>query len=129
MGPHKSGLKSCVTALIFVKALGDMRMKAAYRGRSGVDVDTEAADDYRAAQVRAGRLESCACFSRRLDIPARSCVTSMLEKSRLESSEWRIIECEGLRDTRQIGERLRAGVNWGSCLPEAALLAEAIAGP
>jgi anaerobic selenocysteine-containing dehydrogenase/bacterioferritin-associated ferredoxin len=112
---------------------------------------------YRAAYVSADRLEACAYFFRRPELPARAWPASLFAKEKLEASErtallagrplragddagalvcscfgvgrhtlHRLIASEGLTDARQVGERLRAGTNCGSCLPEIrALLAVA----
>ncbi len=112
---------------------------------------------YRAAHTHDGRLDACAYFCRRPELPARGWLASMFAKERLESADriallagrplratddegaivcscfrvgrntlCRVIEGEGLTDTRQVGARLQAGTNCGSCLPEIrALLAGA----
>ena len=104
---------------------------------------------YRAAYVVNDRLEACAYFSRRPDLPARGWLASLFAKDSLPAQDRlallagrplraaddagplvcacfavglhtlsRVIDSEGLTDTRQVGERLRAGTNCGSCLPE-----------
>ena len=108
-----------------------------------------AAGVYRAAYLSADRLEACAYFFRRPELPARAWLASLFTKERLDASERtallagrplraaddagalvcscfgvgshtlrRLIAREGLTDARQVGERLRAGTNCGSCLPE-----------
>ena len=116
-----------------------------------------AAGVYRAAYLSADRLEACAYFFRRPELPARAWLASLFAKEKLEASEriallagrplhagedagalvcscfgvgrrtlHRLIADERLTDTRQVGARLRAGTNCGSCLPEIrALLAAA----
>jgi assimilatory nitrate reductase catalytic subunit len=108
-----------------------------------------AAGIYRGAYARDDRLEACAYFSRRPELPARGWLTSLFAGDALGSDERsallagrplragddsgplvcscfavgrnvlrRIITSERLTDARQVGERLRAGTNCGSCLPE-----------
>ena len=104
---------------------------------------------YRAAYVMNDRLEACAYFARRPELPARSWLKSLFAQERLQPVERlallagrplragddagpvvcscfavgrntlrNLIAKEGLTDPRQVGERLRAGTNCGSCLPE-----------
>ena len=104
---------------------------------------------YRAAYVVDDRLEACAYFSRRPELPARAWLGSLfatddvpgparlalLAGRPLRAADdagplvcscfavgrhtiSRLIESAGLTDARQVGERLRAGTNCGSCLPE-----------
>ncbi|MGH8269240.1 MAG: (2Fe-2S)-binding protein, partial [Steroidobacteraceae bacterium] len=108
-----------------------------------------AAGIYRSAYIVDDRLQACAYFSRRPELPARSWLTSLLTQEQLQVADRlallagrplrpaddagpivcscfavgrhtlsRLIESEGLTDARQVGERLRAGTNCGSCLPE-----------
>jgi assimilatory nitrate reductase catalytic subunit len=104
---------------------------------------------YRAAFIIDERLQACAYFSNRPELPARAWLTSLLTGEPLPGAERlallagrplraaedagpllctcfavgrhtvsRLIDSEGLTDARQVGERLRAGTNCGSCLPE-----------
>jgi assimilatory nitrate reductase catalytic subunit len=108
-----------------------------------------AAGIYRGAYIVDDRLQACAYFSRRPDLPARSWLASLLTQERLQPADRlallagrplrptddagplvcccfavgrntlaRLIDCEGLTDTNQVGQRLRAGTHCGSCLPE-----------
>ena len=104
---------------------------------------------YRAAYVVDDRLQACAYFSRRPELPARSWLKSLFTQEHLQPVDRlallagrplrtgddagpvvcscfavgrntlrNLIAKEGLTDPRQVGERLRAGTNCGSCLPE-----------
>ncbi|MDE2447841.1 MAG: molybdopterin-dependent oxidoreductase, partial [Gammaproteobacteria bacterium] len=104
---------------------------------------------YRAAHVAEDRLQGCAYFSRRPELPARSWLTSLFMQQRLQPADRlallagrplrggvdagplvcscfavghntlrNLIAAEGLTESRQVGERIRAGTNCGSCLPE-----------
>lgn len=104
---------------------------------------------YRAAYVMNDRLEACAYFSRRPELPARGWLTSLFNQDHLQPADrlallagrplravddagplvcscfavgrntlCNLIASEGLTEPRQVGERLRAGTNCGSCLPE-----------
>ena len=104
---------------------------------------------YRAAYLSADRLEACAYFFRRPELPGRAWLASLFAKERPDASERtallagrplragddagalvcscfgvgrhtlrRLIASESLTDARQVGERVRAGTNCGSCLPE-----------
>jgi assimilatory nitrate reductase catalytic subunit len=108
-----------------------------------------AAGIYRGVHIVNDRLQACAYFSRRPELPARSWLTSLLTREHLQSADRlallagrplrpaddagpilcscfavgrhtisRLIDGEGLTDARQVGARLRAGTNCGSCLPE-----------
>jgi assimilatory nitrate reductase catalytic subunit len=108
-----------------------------------------AAGVYRAAHMIDDRVEACAYFSRRPELPARGWLSSLLLQERLRPVDrlalvagrplragddpgplvcscfavgrntlCNLIVSEGLADARQVGERLRAGTNCGSCLPE-----------
>ena len=104
---------------------------------------------YRAAYVVGEKLEACAYFSRRRELPARGWLASLFAKDSLPAPDRlallagrplraaadagplvcscfavgrhtisRLIDSEGLTDASQVGQRLRAGTNCGSCLPE-----------
>ena len=104
---------------------------------------------YRAAHVADDRLQGCAYFSRRPELPARSWLTSVFMQERLQPADRlallagrplrggvdagplvcscfavgrntlrNLIAAEGLTESLQVGERIRAGTNCGSCLPE-----------
>ena len=104
---------------------------------------------YRAAYVVNDRLQACAYFSRRPELPARSWLTSLFTQEQLQPFDRlalpagrplrgggdagpvvcscfavgrntlrNLIAKEGLTDPRQVGDRVRAGTNCGSCLPE-----------
>ncbi len=104
---------------------------------------------HRAAHIVNDRLQACAYFSRRPELPARGWLASLLTSESLPATDRlallagrplrpaedagpvvcscfavgqrtlsRIIASEGLTDCAQVGERLRAGTNCGSCLPE-----------
>lgn len=136
------------------KRLGGVAADADY-----LEYSDAASGVYRAAHARGGRLEACAYFSRRPELPSRSWLASMFAKELLTGADrvallagrplraaedegpvvcscfrvgchtlCRLIEKEGLTDTDEVGRRLRAGTNCGSCLPEIrALLAAAAA--
>jgi assimilatory nitrate reductase catalytic subunit len=114
-----------------------------------LDLHDPAAGAYRAASITEGRLEACAFFSQRANLPARAWLSTLFSKEALTASE-RVALLAGaaaniradtspvvcacfnvprdtirscisgnkLTTTRQIGERLKAGTNCGSCLPE-----------
>jgi assimilatory nitrate reductase catalytic subunit len=104
---------------------------------------------YRAAYLADDRLQGCAYFSRRPELPARGWLASLFDHESLPAADRlallagrplraaddggplvcscfsvgrhtlsRLIASEGLRDAREVGERLRAGTGCGSCLPE-----------
>lgn len=104
---------------------------------------------YRAAYLLDDRLQACAYFCRRPELPPRAWLASLVAQDRLQSADrlallagrplhavddagplvcscfavgrktlCDLIAREGLTDARQLGERLRAGTNCGSCLPE-----------
>jgi assimilatory nitrate reductase catalytic subunit len=104
---------------------------------------------YRAAHVVNERLEACAYFSRRPELPARGWLSSLFSHEPLQPTDRlalvagrplragddagplvcscfavgrntlrHLIASEGLTNARQVGERVRAGTNCGSCLPE-----------
>jgi assimilatory nitrate reductase catalytic subunit len=104
---------------------------------------------YRGAHMVEDRLQACAYFSRRPELPARSWLSSLFTQGALPAADRlallagrplrpaedggplvcscfavgrntldRLIQSEALTDVRQVGERLRAGTNCGSCLPE-----------
>ncbi len=109
------------------------------------DVD---AGIYRAAYFQGGRLESCLYVSPRPELPSRSWLAAQFEKTRLTGEDRMsvlagrpsrlsadagatVCSCfkvgrntieaavaQGCRDTREIGKRLKAGTNCGSCIPE-----------
>jgi assimilatory nitrate reductase catalytic subunit len=115
-----------------------------------------ASGTYRAAFLVGERLEACVYVSRRPDLPDRTWLGGLFERSRLAATERtsllagrpsgarddagplvcscfvvgrntlrRAIAQHGMTDSRQVGARLRAGTNCGSCLAEIkALLAE-----
>jgi assimilatory nitrate reductase catalytic subunit len=120
-----------------------------------LDYCDDASGIYRAARVVGERLEACLYVSRRPQLPARAWLMSLFaqpitERDRtallagrplaagadpgpLVCSCFRIgrrtiveaVRAHGLSDTREVGERLQAGTNCGSCLPEIrALLAQ-----
>ena len=104
---------------------------------------------YRAAYIVNDRLEACAYFARRPELPARSWLKSLFGQEHLQPVDRlallagrplrggddagplvcscfavgrntlrNLIASEALTDPRQVGERVRAGTNCGSCLPE-----------
>lgn len=108
-----------------------------------------AVGSYRAVHLLEDRLEGCAYFSRRSELPARSWLASLFAAEKVQLTErlallagrplqaggdagplvcacfavgretlCRLIARDGLTEARQVGERLRAGTNCGSCLPE-----------
>ena len=110
---------------------------------------------YRAAWFRDGALAAVVCVAPRPELPARAWLASLFQRPRLEaldragllagrpidrSADTGPIVCacfgvgrrtlqaaiaSGCRSTAQLGEKLRAGSNCGSCLPELrALLAD-----
>jgi assimilatory nitrate reductase catalytic subunit len=119
-----------------------------------------AAGSYRAVHLLEDRLQGCAYFSCRPELPARSWLASLFAAEKLERTErmallagrplhagddagplvcscfavgraalCRLIAREGLTEARQVGERVRAGSNCGSCLPEIRALLAASAAP
>jgi assimilatory nitrate reductase catalytic subunit len=104
---------------------------------------------HRAAYLVDDRLEACAYFSRRPELPARHWLSSLFIRGHLQPADrhallagrplrtaedtgplvcscfavgrttlCKLIASEALTDSRQVGERLRAGTRCGSCLPE-----------
>jgi assimilatory nitrate reductase catalytic subunit len=119
-----------------------------------------AAGSHRAVHLLEDRLEGCAYFSYRPELPARSWLASLFAGEKVEPAQRmallagrplhagddagplvcscfavgrdalrRIIATEGLTEARQVGERIRAGTNCGSCLPEIRALLAAGAPP
>ena len=114
-----------------------------------LEYSDQASGIYRAAYIVDDRLQACAYFSRRPDLPARGWLTSLFTRDHLQPADRlallagrplragddagplvcscfavgrntlrNLIASEELTDCRQVGERLRAGTNCGSCLPE-----------
>ena len=114
-----------------------------------VEYSDAASGIYRAAYIADERLEGCAYFSRRPELPARGWLASLLAKDSLSATDRlallagrplqatedagplvcscfavghrtlsTLIAGEGLTDCDQVGQRIRAGTNCGSCLPE-----------
>jgi assimilatory nitrate reductase catalytic subunit len=104
---------------------------------------------YRAAHMAGDRLEACAYFSRRAELPARGWLSSLFADGPVppaaplaiiagrplraaddagplvcscfavgRNTLCNLIASEGLTEPGQVGERLRAGTQCGSCLPE-----------
>ncbi len=128
-----------------------------------LEFEDRASGSYRLARLRHGRLEACLFAARTPALPSRDWLASLFAKPRLEPSERaallagriaggadagpQICACFGVcRNTivkairdgalstpQQIGKKLRAGTNCGSCLPELRTLlaqtkAETVAG-
>jgi assimilatory nitrate reductase catalytic subunit len=111
-------------------------------GADYLDYHDPAAGAYRAAVVRDGKLECCAFFSKRDNLPSRVWLSELFAKARLTTSERASLlaaAAAGARaDTSPIvcscfqvsrdairarsARSLKAGTNCGSCLPEMKLL-------
>ena len=106
------------------------------------------AGTYRAAHLHEDRLESCAFVSPRPELPSRSWLATLFEKTRITpaermnllagrpadpTSDTGAVVCacfnvgrnaidaaiaQGCNDVGDIGKRLKAGTNCGSCIPE-----------
>jgi len=107
---------------------------------------------YRAALLREGRLEACLFVGRTAALPSTDWLARLFTQPKLEAAERmallsgraaggedagpvvcscfgvcrntlrHAIRLEGLKTTQQVGKKLRAGTNCGSCLPELRLL-------
>ena len=125
-------------------------------GADWIDYEDIHAGTYRAATLRDGRLESCLFVAPRPELPSRSWLASLFDRTSLTAGERlallasrpaapdagpTVCACfgvgrhsiesaiaEGAGDLQSIGRRLKAGTNCGSCLPELRrIIAEAIA--
>ena len=113
-----------------------------------VDYSDPSAGAYRAARIHDGRLEACLFVSPRADLPAREWLGTLFAKPRIGLAERFtlmagrpsldadtgptvcacfgvgrnvILKCireQNCSNARQIGVRLKAGTNCGSCVPE-----------
>ena len=72
---------------------------------------------YRAAHLHEDRLESCAFVSPRPELPSRSgavvCACFNVGRNAIDAAI-----AQGCNDVGDIGKRLKAGTNCGSCIPE-----------
>ncbi|MBL6750357.1 MAG: molybdopterin-dependent oxidoreductase [Nevskia sp.] len=114
---------------------------------------------YRAARLAAGKLQSCLFVSPRPDLPGREWLAGLFALERLGAAErrallsgrpsagadagatvcacfavgrrtlQRAIREQGCTTPRQLGQKLRAGTNCGSCLPELRRLIEETLAP
>jgi assimilatory nitrate reductase catalytic subunit len=128
--------------------------RAQLGGGGWVDYADASAGVYRAARLLDGRLCACLFVSARPDLPGREWLASLFAKDRLEPAErlallagrppaggdagptvcacfgvgrrslQKAIREHGCATPRQLGQRLRAGTNCGSCLPELRRLIE-----
>ncbi len=119
-----------------------------------LDYADASAGAYRAARVADGRLEACIFVSPRPDLPEREWLGSLFSRERLEAGErssllagrpsldgdtgatvcacfgvgrrtlQKAIREHGCTTPKQLGQRLKAGTNCGSCLPELRRLIE-----
>jgi assimilatory nitrate reductase catalytic subunit len=113
-----------------------------------LEYDDDASGIYRAAHLVNDRLDACVFISTRPDLPSRDWLSSLFAKDRLSETEraslltgqtvgasdagptvcscygvgrqsiCQAIRKFGLTTPQQIGHRLKAGTNCGSCLPE-----------
>ena len=113
-----------------------------------LDYTDSAAGSYRAAYLRDDELQTCLFIDRRPELPSRTWLTSLFQKKRITPVERAsllagspadpaadggevVCACFGIgrkaietvighgcKDAREIGRRLKAGTNCGSCVPE-----------
>jgi len=119
-----------------------------------LDYADAAAGAYRAARIASGRLEACVFVSPRPDLPDREWLGSLFAKERLDSADrisllagrpsldgdtgatvcacfgvgrrtlQKAIREHGCTTPKLLGQRLKAGTNCGSCVPELRRLIE-----
>jgi len=117
-------------------------------GGEWIELVDEGASIYRAALLREGRLEACLFIAPSSDLPTPDWLGSLFAQSQLSQSDRAIllsgrastaidsgpqvcacfgvgqnqiveaIKLDGLTTPQQIGKKLRAGTNCGSCIPE-----------